>query len=174
MSNSLQEISNGSFLGCTRLAKLNLPNTLKSIGEGAFSDCISLTSVEIPNSVTEISSYAFYGCLELKKIKIPSSVTEIGDYAFGYTYNEYAQLQELISDVVIDAPVGSIGNIYAVNNKLKLARDVESNKLVYIIAVLVVIAIMAVVVIVIYIKKKSERELLGDIENNLILRKKIT
>jgi hypothetical protein len=142
---------------------------LDTIGEGAFSDCINLTKIEIPKSVTTVSSYAFYGCLQLKKIKIPSSVTAIGEYAFGYNYNESAELNEVISGVIVDAPIGSAGYNYAVDNKLQLAKDVNSNKGVRIIAIIMVLVIIAIVAVIIYFKKRSEKELLGDMVESSII-----
>lgn len=168
-SNSLEEICNGAFLGCFGLKEIKLPNSLDTIGEGAFSDCINLTKIEIPKSVTTVSSYAFYGCLQLKKIKIPSSVTAIGEYAFGYNYNESAELNEVISGVIVDAPIGSAGYNYAVDNKLQLAKDVNSNKGVRIIAIIMVLVIIAIVAVIIYFKKRSEKELLGDMVESSII-----
>ena len=53
-----------------------------SIGSYSFVDCTSLTSITIPNSVTSIGEVAFNGCTSLTSITIPDSVTSIGYDAF--------------------------------------------------------------------------------------------
>ena len=59
-----------------------------SIGDSTFVECTSLTSVTIPNSVTSIGNYAFYHS-SLTSVTIPNSVTSIGDLAFSYTSLTY-------------------------------------------------------------------------------------
>ena len=59
-----------------------------SIGDSTFVECTSLTSVIIPNSVTSIGNYAFYHS-SLTSVTIPNSVTSIGDLAFSYTSLTY-------------------------------------------------------------------------------------
>ena len=46
-----------------------IPDTVEEIGEYAFSGCSGLTSVVIPNSVTSIGKYAFYECEHLSSVK---------------------------------------------------------------------------------------------------------
>ena len=59
-----------------------IPNSVTEIGDNAFEGCTGLTSVTIPNSVTEIGSWAFSGCTGLTSVTIPDSVTSIGNEAF--------------------------------------------------------------------------------------------
>ena len=47
---------------------INIPNSVTNIGDYAFAGCSSLTSVTIPNSVTSIGSWAFYGCNSLTSV----------------------------------------------------------------------------------------------------------
>ncbi len=78
-----------SFLRCSYLTKIKIPNTVTKIHDDAFGFCTSLTSVVIPNSVTGIGWYAFENCTSLTDITIPDSVTNIGKDAFyGTKYYE--------------------------------------------------------------------------------------
>ena len=79
--NSLTNIGNYSFYGCSGLTSVTIPNSVTSIGEYAFADCSGLASVIIPNSVTSIEKGAFSGCSGLTSVTIPNSVTSIGSYA---------------------------------------------------------------------------------------------
>ena len=58
----LRSISDyGSFVGCSGLTSVTIPNSVTSIGEYAFSGCSGLTSATIGNSVTSIGVSAFKG-----------------------------------------------------------------------------------------------------------------
>ena len=102
--NSVTQIEDYTFFGCTDLERIYLPNNVTSIGIGAFGSCSSLTGIGIPNSVTSIGNAAFsysgligftipsgvssigYGtfqnCPNLASITIPNNITSIDDYAF--------------------------------------------------------------------------------------------
>jgi hypothetical protein len=108
IGNSVSEIGQEAFLGCTGklIVNCNLPfasfpdsnfshvvisNGVTSIGESAFSDCTSLTSVTIPDSVTMIGHSTFDGCRNLASVTIPDSVTKIRHY----TFRECASLKSI-------------------------------------------------------------------------------
>ena len=59
-----------------------IPNTVSEIRQHAFSGCSGLTSIVIPDSITEIGDYAFSEYTGLTSIVIPDSVTSIGGNAF--------------------------------------------------------------------------------------------
>ncbi len=80
--NSVAEIGDHAFSGCTGLTHIEIPNSVTKIDDYAFRGCTGLTHIEIPNSVTKIGEDAFSGCTGLTEITIPNSVTEIGDGAF--------------------------------------------------------------------------------------------
>ena len=65
--NSVANIGNGAFFGCTGLTSIVIPEGLISIGSGAFAGCSDLTSITIPSSVTSIFS-PFGGCRNLTTI----------------------------------------------------------------------------------------------------------
>ncbi len=59
-----------------------IPNSITNIKNSAFSGCSSLTSVTIGNNVTSIGAYAFSGCSSLTSVTIFSSLTNIGKETF--------------------------------------------------------------------------------------------
>ena len=70
---------NKLIVGCKNTI---IPNSVTEIGESAFEGCSALKSITIPNSVTEIGGEAFKGCSSLESITIPNSITYIGSSAF--------------------------------------------------------------------------------------------
>ena len=75
-------IGRRTFIGCTNLTSINIPDDVTSIGYETFKGCTSLTSINIPDGVTSIGYSAFYGCTSLRTIKIGNKVTSIGESAF--------------------------------------------------------------------------------------------
>lgn len=79
-----------SFMECTTLTSVIIPEGVKWIGEGtsyngvfgAFYECSSLKSVSIPSSVTHIRRDAFLRCNKLENVVIPEGVTNIEWSAF--------------------------------------------------------------------------------------------
>ncbi len=76
-------IQNGVLFGVTDCdAHVEIPDSVTEIGDLAFFGCTALQSVSIPDSVTAISADAFEDCTSLQSVSIPDSVAHIGDYAF--------------------------------------------------------------------------------------------
>lgn len=75
--NPIEELSN-TFIGCTSLDEVSLPENLVSIGEedwcmgGVFAFCTSLKTIHLPKSVTTIKGGAFYECTSLEDINLES------------------------------------------------------------------------------------------------------
>ena len=79
---SVTEIGEYAFYGCTSLASITIPDGVTSIEAFAFYWCTSLKSVTIGNSVTSIGQSAFSGCTSLTSVTIGNSVTSIEAFAF--------------------------------------------------------------------------------------------
>ncbi len=84
---TITNIENYAFEGCSGLTSVTIPNTVISIGNYAFRRCQGLTSITIPNSVTSIGDCAFSVCSGLTSIAIGNSVTSIGNLAFDSCVN---------------------------------------------------------------------------------------
>ena len=71
--NSVAQISEHAFYGCSLLKYVTIPNTIKSIESCAFYECSSLVSITIPKNVASIGTHAFYSCSGLTSIIVESS-----------------------------------------------------------------------------------------------------
>ncbi len=101
---SLQEIGESAFRGCSSLRKIRLPrgitvirnwtfqhcgslteavlpDTLVSIGERAFQDC-SLHDLELPDRLETVERNAFRGCTRLHSVRVGSGIQFIDSSAF--------------------------------------------------------------------------------------------
>lgn len=74
--------SEGTFLGCTSLAELVIPEGVREVGHGAFEGCTALASLSLPSTLTHIHDGAFWGCESLETLVIPDGVTYLGSGAF--------------------------------------------------------------------------------------------
>ena len=70
---TLEQIGQYAFRGCSSLRSIPLPASLDAILDGAFEGCSSayITSVRIPDSVTTLGDDAFLGCSNLKSVILP-------------------------------------------------------------------------------------------------------
>ena len=93
---SVKNIGNYAFLGCSGLTSVTIPNSVTSIGADAFYECSSLTKAEFASveslckmefvnySSNPLTTYAnlYINGEEVTEVSIPNTITSIGDYTF--------------------------------------------------------------------------------------------
>ena len=79
---SVKEIENEAFYGCSMLKQIKLSKNLKYINMDCFAECNSLESIVIPEGVTGLASGAFIHCTNLKEIELPSTLEYIYEQVF--------------------------------------------------------------------------------------------
>ncbi len=85
---SIVEINDLAFCGCTALEKINFPSTLKKIGNNAFDGCTRLeTNPVFADGLEEIGRDAFYQCHSITAASIPGTVSQLGREVFGECSN---------------------------------------------------------------------------------------
>lgn len=134
------QLSVNSFVYCTALTEIELPENLKEIPKGCFSHCESLKIVVIPDSVISVGEKAFYEDFALESVTFGDSVVSIGEEAFRdcssltqLTFNngletigDYAFANcKSITDIAIPESVTSIGagtfsNAYNTSGEYKI------------------------------------------------------
>lgn len=91
LSNSIEVLPMFTFMGCTNLSEVTIPDSIKSIGGYIFGKFDSLSKLDdaapvkklvIPDSVIEIDGAAFSGCYYLEEIKLSKNIKEIPGAAF--------------------------------------------------------------------------------------------
>ncbi len=71
-----------SFLGCTALESIYMPDSVVQIGYKAFSNCTSLYGPILSNNVHTIGRYAFENCTGLQVITLGAKIKLIDRFAF--------------------------------------------------------------------------------------------
>jgi len=71
-----------SFISAKALEKILLPDSLTEISDQMFLGCSKLIDIEIPSGVIRIGKNAFFGCEALLEIGIPATVDVIDNSAF--------------------------------------------------------------------------------------------
>ena len=76
-------ISDQSFDGCLKLAKVTLPNMLLAINEKAFNNCESLTAINFPATLEDMGEGAFLKCKSLQEANLKDTqITILSNYVF--------------------------------------------------------------------------------------------
>ena len=68
----LSKIGEMAFMGCKRLAEVDIPDSVTRIEMCAFLGCESLTSISIPDNVKTLEEFIFFNCNKLEEISLPS------------------------------------------------------------------------------------------------------
>lgn len=76
-------LANGTFIGCTSLTSVELPERVTKLSD-AFIGCTSLTTIDLPESVSYLDS-TFCGCTSLTTIDLPKSVISLDSTFYGCT-----------------------------------------------------------------------------------------
>jgi len=100
--NSVTDIGQLAFWGCTNLTSIDIPDNVTTIGFYAFGYCSALSNVTLHNSDLTIGNYTFLGCTSLTEITIPSGKTCIEANAFSHCYG--------LTSITIPNSVTSIGD----------------------------------------------------------------
>lgn len=81
LPNTIASIEYSTFLSCTALTKLDIPDSVVSIGEAAFAST-GLTSIDIPDNVAALEYSAFRSCYDLVEVDLPENLVTIGESVF--------------------------------------------------------------------------------------------
>lgn len=85
----LTRIYKAAFYQNSKLVEVVLPDTIQEIGEEAFNGCTSLRKVSLPNNTKlNIDCRAFMFCTALREIVIPGTVRRVGHGAFIFANKE--------------------------------------------------------------------------------------
>ena len=76
-------VAAGAFMNNEHVKKIVLPDTVTEIGDAAFQGCTALEEVVLPKGLDKIGQLMFYGCDSLTTLEIPETVESIGLFAFG-------------------------------------------------------------------------------------------
>lgn len=125
IGDNVQRIPAMAFSNCSTLSGgLFLPNSLVEIGEQAFSGCSFSGSLIIPNSVVSIGGGAFWGCSGFTgELVIPESITVIEWSTFENCTGFSGSL--LISDVVTNIGGNAFAGCTNLNGTLTIGQSVS-------------------------------------------------
>jgi hypothetical protein len=65
-ANSGYKYIHRSFIGCSSLVDINIPDTIESVWEGSFKGCSSLTALTFSSALKDFGEYACSGCTSLR------------------------------------------------------------------------------------------------------------
>ena len=82
LPNTITELPQSAFIGCSSVESITLPNGIKSIPKGAFSSCHKLQDLKIPDSVEFVSTNAFDGCEKL--VEVIDNIKYVDIWAIGF------------------------------------------------------------------------------------------
>ena len=141
IAEGVEKIGKNTFIGCSKIQKVEFPKSLKEIGESAFENCTALNgelknienvisiggnafsgcsgingTLIIPNGVGTISNGAFLGT-SITKVVIHENVTQIYDGSF----KNCIYLEDITLPITINA-AGEKGNAFENCTKISKVR----------------------------------------------------
>ena len=130
-ANHLLRIGYESFIGCSNVkTPIVLPNSVINLNERSFSGCSSVPYINIYANVVSIPRECFYGCSSAESIILPDSLQVIEPWAFGNcTSLLYAELPKSITEIapsafkndpnlLLGVYKNTVGQQYAEENKI--------------------------------------------------------
>ncbi len=98
LADTVEEVGEEAFDGCSALVSATLPSGLREIPAEMFRNCSALEKIVLPAEAERIGAGAFSGCQSLKEIPLPETVSAIGEQAFENTawYEEQEKKSEYI------------------------------------------------------------------------------
>jgi hypothetical protein len=129
---------NSWAFSCSDLRSIVIPNSVTEIGQGAFGGCTGISSITIPGNVAIIGEGAFYWCTSLTTATLPASVTSIGEGAFKECFaltsinvaegnNSYSSQNGVLFNKsktqLLQYPLGSSAASYSVPNGVTIVKD---------------------------------------------------
>lgn len=104
---TVNEIADSAFRGCSELTALTLPDGLRRIGSSALEGCFQLERIVIPEKTEEIGEDAFNGCAHLTDVYIRGRKTAVAPLAF-----------DCCGKLTLHAPAGSRAERYALSEHI--------------------------------------------------------
>ncbi len=90
--NSIYYLGEGAFSECCNLIEMAIPETIAELPDKLFYGCTKLKKVTLGNCIKSIGAHAFDGCLNLGELLLPESVKEIREGAFDGTGKKFILL----------------------------------------------------------------------------------
>lgn len=108
---SVTGIGRSAFNGCRGLKYIILPNSVTNIGYGSFMYSTSMEYIRISNNVTNIGQSAFTGCSNLRRVNLSKKLNKIESSAFsGCSSLAEVRFGDCISEIGANA-FGKCGNV---------------------------------------------------------------
>ena len=114
--NSVTNIGNCAFWGCSNLTSISIPNSVTSIGSEAFEDCLNLNDVYCyADNVPNTSSYAFYNSnIYNATLHVPNG--SIDTYKAMEPWKNFKNIVEMAPDPTITITAKSYSRAYGEEN----------------------------------------------------------
>lgn len=96
---SLSKLSDGAFVRCEKLVKINIPAGIATIPQYCFNKCYALSDIELPEGLTGISGFAFEACTNLPFTSLPEGLGSINQQAFRDSNVAFTELPSKITEL---------------------------------------------------------------------------